>query len=70
MTPTHEPIAVNRAAYTIAETLALTGLGRDKLYALINSGQLPARKLGRRTLVIATDLHRFLESLPSIGRAA
>ena len=59
-----------RAAYSIAETLALTGLGRDKLYSLINEGQLPAHKLGRRTLVIATDLERFLESLPTIGQAA
>ena len=62
--------AVNRAAYTIAETLALTGLGRDKLYRLINEGQLPAHKLGRRTLVVATDLEAFLKSLPVIGRAA
>jgi hypothetical protein len=31
---------------------------------------LPAHKLGRRTLVIATDLERFLESLPTIGQAA
>jgi excisionase family DNA binding protein len=60
----------NRAAYSIAETLALTGLGRDKLYRLINEGQLPARKAGRRTLVLATDLDRFLEALPTIGQAA
>jgi excisionase family DNA binding protein len=55
-----------RAAYSIAETLALTGLGRDKLYRLINEGRLPARKAGRRTLVLATDLQRFLETLPTI----
>jgi excisionase family DNA binding protein len=64
MTTTH------RAAYSIAETLALTGLGRDKLYRMINAGQLPARKAGRRTLVLATDLQRFLEDLPTVGRAA
>ena len=58
MTAAHRLTAVNRAAYTIAETLALTGLGRDKLYHLINTRQLPANKLGRRTLVIATDLER------------
>jgi excisionase family DNA binding protein len=59
--------STNRAAYSIAETLALTGLGRDKLYRLINEGQLPARKAGRPTLVLATDLDRFLEALPTIA---
>jgi excisionase family DNA binding protein len=59
-----------RAAYSIAETLALTGLGRDKLYKLINEGKLPARKAGRRTLVLATDLQQFLEKLPRIGADA
>jgi excisionase family DNA binding protein len=59
-----------RAAYSIAETLALTGLGRDKLYSLINKGELPARKAGRRTLVLASDLQRFLETLPRIGSVA
>jgi excisionase family DNA binding protein len=70
MTTAPRLTTVNRAAYTIAETLALTGLGRDKLYSLINEGRLPAHKLGRRTLVIATDLEAFLKSLPVIGRAA
>jgi excisionase family DNA binding protein len=59
-----------RAAYSISETLALTGLGRDKLYKLINEGKLPARKAGRRTLVLASDLQRFLEELPTTGHAA
>jgi excisionase family DNA binding protein len=62
--------ASNRAAYSIAETLALTGLGRDKLYKVIREGKLTARKCGRRTVVLASDLQRFLEDLPTIGRAA
>jgi excisionase family DNA binding protein len=58
------------AAYTIPEVLTKIGIGRDKLYALIRSGELPARKLGRKTLVVASDLEAFLKSLPTIGRAA
>jgi excisionase family DNA binding protein len=50
--------------------LTKIGIGRDKLYSLIRSGELPARKVGRRTLVVASDLEAFLEGLPVIGRAA
>jgi excisionase family DNA binding protein len=59
-----------RAAYSVAEVLALTGLGRDKFYKLVHEGKIPARKAGRRTLVLATDLQHFLENLPTLGEAA
>jgi excisionase family DNA binding protein len=59
----------SRAAYSIAEVMALTGLGHDSVYKAIRAGHLPARKLGRRTLVLATDLQRFLEALPVMGAA-
>jgi excisionase family DNA binding protein len=60
----------NRAAYSVPEIIALTGLGRDKIYRVIKEGKLTARKCGRRTLITAVDLQRFLESLPTMGRAA
>jgi excisionase family DNA binding protein len=63
-----EPI--ERSAYSIPEVLTKIGIGRDKLYTLIRSGELPARKVGRRTLIVADDLEKFLKSLPVIGRAA
>ena len=39
-------------AYSVEETLATLGIGRDKLYKIIKAKQLPARKLGRRTLIL------------------
>ena len=42
----------DRAAFSIAEVIARTGLGRDTVYGLIRDGQLVARKVGRRTLVV------------------
>jgi excisionase family DNA binding protein len=60
----------DRAAFSIAEVIARTGLGRDTVYGLIRDGQLVARKVGRRTLVVNSDLEKFLTSLPVIGRAA
>ena len=53
-------------AHSIAEASARSGIGRTAMYELINSGQLPARKRGRRTLILAEDLLRCLKSLPPI----
>jgi excisionase family DNA binding protein len=58
------PNTADRAAYSVPEALAKLGIGRDKLYGLIREGRLPARKLGRRTLIVASDLEAFLKSLP------
>ena len=56
----------NPLAHSIAEASARSGIGRTTIYELINTGQLPARKRGRRTLILAEDLQRCLQSLPSI----
>jgi excisionase family DNA binding protein len=59
--------ATECAAYSIPEVMARVGVGRDKLYCLIREGKLPARKLGRKTLILASDLEAFLEALPRLG---
>ena len=56
-----------RRAHSIAETCALTGLGRDAVYTAIRDGHLVARKLGRRTLITDDDLRQFLAGLPRAG---
>ena len=53
-------------AHSIAEACARSGIGRTKIYELINTGQLPARKSGRHTLILVRDLQRCLERLPQI----
>jgi excisionase family DNA binding protein len=53
-------------AHSIAEASERSGIGRTALYELINTGQLTARKRGRRTLILHDDLRRCLESLPSV----
>jgi excisionase family DNA binding protein len=58
-----------RRAYSIAETCALTGLGRDTVYTAIRDGRLAARKLGRRTLITDDDLRQFLAGLPRACRS-
>ena len=58
---------IGRLAYTISETCALTGLGRDAVYTAIRDGYLVARKLGRRTFITDDDLRQFLAGLPRAG---
>jgi excisionase family DNA binding protein len=60
-------IETSPRAHSIAETCALTGLGRDAVYRAIRAGYLVARKFGRRTLITDDDLRQFLAGLPRAG---
>ena len=59
-----------RIAYSIHEAAEATSLGRSTIEEAVAKGQLPARKFGARTLILASDLQRLLESLPSPKRTA
>ena len=48
---------------TIPEVISLTGIGRTKIYELINSGEIPAKKIGIKTVVLKSDLDKFLNNL-------
>lgn len=48
---------------SIEEVCSSTGLGRTKLYQLMNSGELKAHKIGKRTIILKDDLNEFLNNL-------
>jgi excisionase family DNA binding protein len=50
---------VSREALSISEVCNATNLGRTKIFEAIASGQLKARKFGRRTVVLTGDLRVF-----------
>ena len=52
--------------YTIAEACAAARAGRTAIYAAIGEGALTARKRGRKTLILAEDLRRWVGGLPAI----
>jgi len=52
-------------AFSIRDACAAVGVGRTKLYALINEGKLDARAIGGRTVIPAASLRNFVANLPS-----
>ena len=56
----------DRLAYSIEEATEAANTGKTALYEALGSGELPARKRGRRTLILAADLRRWLEKLPPL----
>ena len=57
-------------AFSIDEAAMRAGIGRDKIYAAVKGGQLEARKAGRRTLVTADALRRYIDNLPVLSLPA
>ena len=56
----------NPIGLSIAAAVKASGIGRSTLYEAIADGHLPAKKLGRRTIVLQTDLRDWLERLPRL----
>jgi excisionase family DNA binding protein len=58
-------------ALSLNEVAARTGLGRTTLYKAITAGELQARKIGKRTIVLNSDLETWISNLPvaQIGKA-
>jgi excisionase family DNA binding protein len=55
---------ISRFAFTVAEAAAAARIGRTLLFKKIRQGELPARKVGRRTLILAPDLEKWISELP------
>lgn len=63
-TPVGRPLA-----YSISAAAEKANIGRDGLYRAIRDGRLRARKFGRRTVVLDSDLQAFLNDLPQLDLA-
>ena len=60
----NEPII--KMAFSVEEAAIRADLGRDAIYEAVRQGKLEAKKLGRRTLITADALRRFLDALPPL----
>lgn len=59
-TPNVEPVAL-----TLDDVALQARMSRRKVYRLLKTGELKARKNGRQTLILAEDFKAWLASLPS-----
>ncbi len=60
----------SKLAFTIAEAVEAGAGSRTMIYEAIKSGELKARKRGKRTVFLAADLTAYLESLPDFHEQA
>lgn len=56
--------------YSVKDVSLLTSLSEDYVRDLVNSGELPGRRHGRRILVTASDLQTFINAMPRVGESA
>jgi excisionase family DNA binding protein len=60
---------MDQLLYTVSQSCRLVAIGRTKFYELVASGEIPIRKIGKKTLVAAADLERWAKRLPTIEAA-
>jgi excisionase family DNA binding protein len=53
-------------AYSILQAAKAANTGKTALYEALGSGELPAHKRGRRTLILESDLRDWLQRLPRL----
>jgi len=54
---------MDRLLYTVDEVVALTGLGKSKVYDVIRDGSLLSVKIGASRRIPAEALHQFVADL-------
>lgn len=59
------PHRVGPAVYTVAEVAELLSLSTGTTYALVRSGEIPARKVGNRWVIPRQRFHDWLNDLPT-----
>ena len=63
-----DPVALNdfpqTEIYTVPHAAVLLGISAGLAYELVRTGEIPARRLGRRWIVPRARFHTWLNALP------
>ena len=59
---------MQKLAYSIKEAVEAGAGSRTAIYESIAAGTLRARKRGKRTVILASDLTEYLEGLPDFHK--
>jgi hypothetical protein len=72
MKPQRQPAehAVETFAFSPEGAARNSGLPTARIYGALKAGQLAGRKVGRRTIIEATELQRWLRSFPPVKRSS
>jgi excisionase family DNA binding protein len=52
-------------AYNVTQAARIIGVSRPTLYRLLGEGEIEARKIRNRTVVLRAELERYLNSRPA-----
>jgi excisionase family DNA binding protein len=58
---------IAREGLTVCEAAEVAGIGRTKMFEWIKAGIMPARKAGKKTIVLHGELLEVLNNLPRAG---
>ena len=56
--------ATTRLSYRVEDAAAMIGVGKSKIWELIQEGRLSARKIDGSTIILHTDLEAFVVAAP------
>lgn len=54
---------MEKLAVTISEARKLTGIGRNSLFKLVQTGEIRAKRIGKKWLIPVAELERWLIDL-------
>lgn len=57
----HSTTILEPLAYSVADAIRVSSIGKTRLYALIKEGRLEIRKIGKRTLIPAASLRALID---------
>jgi excisionase family DNA binding protein len=58
--------AMTKSAFSVREAAEEIGICKTKIYQEMGDGRIRARKSGRRTIILANEIERYLNSLPPV----